>query len=88
MGTGPGGLGDALAAAETEMLSCLLPVRQGRICPRAVKKARSPYKPRSSHPGPISQHATYTTTITTPRRPAQTTTHQAKQPAPHPGNPP
>jgi Insertion element 4 transposase N-terminal/Transposase DDE domain len=88
VGTGPGDIGAALAAAETEMLSCLLPVREGRICPRAVKKARSPYKPRSSHPGPIAQHAKYTVTTTIPGRPAQTTTGQAKQPADHPSNPP
>jgi hypothetical protein len=88
LGTDPGALHEALDAAETEMLSCLVPLRPGRICPRAVKQTRSPYQSRRSHPGPIPQHAGYTTTITTPGRPAQTTTEQAKQPAQHPGGPP
>ena len=70
------------------MLSCLVPLRQGRISPRAVKKTRSPYRSRRSQPGPITQHAEYTVTISIPGRPAQTTTDQAKQPAQHPGNPP
>jgi hypothetical protein len=88
VGTGPGGISQALADAETEMLDCLVPLRPGRICPRAVKKARSPYKSRHSHPGPITQHATYTVTITNPGQPAETTTDQAKQPGQHPSNPP
>jgi hypothetical protein len=88
LGTDPGTLRDALDAAETEMLSCLVPLRPGRISPRAVKKTRSPYRSRRSQPGPITQHAEYTVTISIPGRPAQTTTDQAKQPAQHPGNPP
>jgi len=88
LGTDPGALGDALQAAETEMLSCLLPVRQGRICPRAVKQARSAYKSRSSHPGPITQHARYTATITTPDSRTQTTADQAKQHTQRPDDPP
>jgi hypothetical protein len=88
LGTDPGALGDALAAAETEMLACLLPVRQGRICPRAVKQARSPHKSRSSHPGPITQHARYTATIATPGSRTPTTTDQAKQHAQRPDDPP
>ncbi len=88
LGTDPGALGDTLQAAETEMLSCLVPVRQGRICPRAVKQARSPYKSRSSHPGPITQHARYTTTIATPESRTPTPTDQAKQRAQRPDDPP
>ena len=88
LGTDPAALGDALHAAETEMLSCLVPLRQGRICPRAVKQTRSPHKSRRSCPGPLSQHVGYTVTITTPGRPEQTTTDQAKQPAQRTGNPP
>jgi hypothetical protein len=88
LGTDPGALDDALNAAETEMLSCLVPLRQGRIWPRAVKQTRSPYKSRRSCPGPISQHGSYTTTITTPGRPAQTTTDQARQPPQRTDNPP
>jgi Transposase DDE domain len=88
LGTDPGALGDALQAAETEMLSCLLPVRHGRICPRAVKQVRSAYKSRSSHPGPITQHARYTATIATPDSRTQTTANQAKHHAQRPDDPP
>ena len=88
LGTDPAALGDALQAAETEMLSCLVPVRKGRICPRAVKQARSSYKSRSSYPGPITQHARYTATITTPGSRTQTTTDQARQHLQRPDDPP
>ena len=33
MTAGPGGLAAALAATETEILSCLVPPREGRVCP-------------------------------------------------------
>jgi hypothetical protein len=88
MTAGPAGLDAALAAAETEISSCLVPRREGRICPRAVKQTRSPYKSRNSHPGPISQHASYTATITRPGTSTRTTTDQAKQPAQRPDDPP
>jgi hypothetical protein len=78
----------ALAATETEILSCLVPQREGRICPRAVKPARSPYKSRNSSPGPISQRGSYTATITTPGRRISIGTDQAKHPHQRPDNPP
>lgn len=62
MTAGPGGLAAALAATETEILSCLVPPREGRVCPRAVNKPSSPYRSRRNHDGPISQHADYTAT--------------------------
>jgi len=88
MDTGPGRLGAALAATETEIMSCLVPQREGRICPRAVNKPSSPYRSKHGHHGPISQHASYTATITTPARPAGTSTNQARQPSRRPDNPP
>ena len=88
MDTGPGRLDAALTATETEILSCLVPLREGRICPRAVNKPSSPYRSKHSHHGPISQHASYTATITTPARPAGTRTDQARQPSRRPDNPP
>jgi hypothetical protein len=88
IGTGPGQITAALEAADTEMLSCLVPLRQGRICPRAVKQTRSGHKPRRSHRGPLSQHAEYTITITIPGHPADTITDQARQSAQRPDNPP
>jgi hypothetical protein len=86
LGTAPAGLDQALASAETEMLDTLIPLREGRIWPRPGK-TRSPHRSRRTRPGPLAQHATFTTTITPPGRPAATTTSQAKQPA-QPANAP
>jgi hypothetical protein len=85
LGTSPAALGEALARAETEMLSALVPRREDRICHRAVKKTR---KSRPSRPGPPAQHGTYTTTITPPGRPAPAATSQPKHPAQHTNDPP
>jgi hypothetical protein len=87
LGTAPAGLDEALASAETEMLDALVPVREGRIWPRAAKNTRHASKPRRRRPGPLAQHATFTTTITPPGRPAENTTEQPKQPA-QPANAP
>jgi hypothetical protein len=78
----------ALAAAATEILSCLIPPRQARICPRAVNKPSSPYKSKHNHHGPLSQHATCTTTITTPAHRTRTTTDQPQHPGNHENKPP
>ena len=78
----------ALASTETEILSSLLPHRGGRVCPRAVNKPVSPYPSKHNRTGPLSQHAQYTATLTTPRTPARTSTGQAKHPLQHPPNPP
>jgi hypothetical protein len=77
----PAALGGALAGAEAEMLAVLVPLAEGRICPRAVKKPRSPYRSRHGCPGPVSQHGTYTVTITAPDPAAQTTADQPRHPA-------
>ena len=87
-GTGPGGITAALDAAETEILSCQVPEREGRISARAVKKPSSPYPSRHNHDGPLSQHVTYATTITTPGQTTHTSTDQARHPARQPENPP
>jgi Insertion element 4 transposase N-terminal/Transposase DDE domain len=73
----------ALASTEAEILTSLVPQREGRIYPRAVHKPISPFPSRRACPGPISQHAQYTITTTTPAKPASTHTHQDK----HPGSP-
>jgi Insertion element 4 transposase N-terminal/Transposase DDE domain len=88
LGTSPAGLDDALAAAETEMLKALVPVREGRNWPRAVKTTRSPYRSRGSRPGPLAQHSTCTVAVPAPRPSTPHTAHQARQPAQHPGTPP
>ena len=58
----------ALASAEAEILTSLIPERQGRIYPRAVNKPISPYPSRRSQASPISQHADYTLTTTNASR--------------------
>jgi hypothetical protein len=88
LGTSPAGLGEALAAAETQMLKALVPLREGRIWPRAVKKTRSSYKSRGTRPGPLAQHGTRTVAVPAPRTTTENTTGQARQPAQHAGSPP
>jgi len=78
----------ALAATETEILSCLIPPRQARICPRAVNKPSSPYPSKHNHHGPLAQHASYTATITTPAPRTPTTTDQPEHPGRHENKPP
>jgi len=78
----------ALASLETEILTSLVPERRGRIYPRAVTKPISPYPSRRTRPGPISQHAQYTITTTTPGTSTPTHTDQARQPGHRPDNPP
>jgi hypothetical protein len=88
MGTGPGRLSAALAATETEILSCLVPQRQGRVCPRAVNKPSSPYRSKHGHDGPISQHASYAVTIPAPASRTRTRTDQQEHPGNHQNEPP
>jgi hypothetical protein len=88
MSTPRGQLPATLAATETEILSHLIPHREGRICVRAVNKPVSSYPSKHRHTGPISQHATCTTTITPPHHPTGTPTDQARQPHQRPANPP
>jgi hypothetical protein len=78
----------ALARTEAEILTSSVPQREGRIYPRAVSKPVSPYLSRRARPGPISQHAQYTITTTTPAKPASTHTHQDKHPGPQHNPPP
>lgn len=77
----PAALGQALDDAEAEMLAVLVPLAEGRICPRAVKKPSAPYRSRRGCPGPLSQHVTCTVAITAPEPAARTTTDQPKHPA-------
>jgi hypothetical protein len=88
LGTAPGGLAGALAAAETEMLKALVPLREGRIWPRAVKKTRSSYKSRGTRPGPLAQHGTCTIAVPAPRPGIPRTADQPRQPAQHADSPP
>jgi hypothetical protein len=78
----------ALAGAEAEILTCLVPQRDGRICPRAVNKPVSPYPSRHNLTGPLSQHAQYSITTTTPGTTTPTTTGQHERAGRQPDNPP
>jgi hypothetical protein len=78
----------ALDAAGTEILACLIPRREARICPRAVKKPSSPYRSRHNHHGPLSQQASYTTTIPAPARHTRTATDHPGHPGHHENKPP
>jgi Insertion element 4 transposase N-terminal/Transposase DDE domain len=78
----------ALASTETEILTTLVPERKGRIYPRAVAKPISPYPSRRTRPGPISQHARYTLTLTTPASTTHTPAGQPRQPSRQLSNPP
>jgi hypothetical protein len=73
------GMDAALAAVEAEILTCLVPEREGRIYPRTAKKPISPYASRHKRDCPISQHASYTTTITAPGTTMHTTPDQGKR---------
>jgi hypothetical protein len=68
----------ALASTEAEILTCLTPRRDGRICARAVTKPVSPYPSKHNQQNPISQHAHYTVTIRHPNRATHTNPDQAK----------
>ena len=66
MGTARASMNTALAGTEAEILTSLVPRRDGRVCPRAANKPVSPYLSKRNHPGPLSQHSVYTVTFTTP----------------------
>jgi hypothetical protein len=72
----------ALGQAEAEILAAVVPARPGRVYPRAVKQPTARYPSRAHAKTPISQHATYTTAITTPAPPTRTSHSQDKQPQP------
>jgi hypothetical protein len=74
-------LAAALDAHENQILTCLVPRRAGRICPRTVRKvSRSSYSGRKHGQGPISRHATITTAITPPAPASRTPRNQQEQP--------
>jgi len=78
----------ALSQAEAEILAAVVPPPPGRVYPRAVKPPAARYPSRANAKTPVSQHATYTTAITTPAPPTRTTCNQHKQPQPAPNQPP
>ena len=78
----------ALAETEAEILATLVPHRQGRVCARAAENTVSPDPPRTSHDGPLPQHADYTVTLTAPATTTHTRTDQPRHPATQPDNPP
>lgn len=79
----------ALDAAGAQILTALVPERDGRVCPRAVHTPVSPYPSRdNSRNRPISHHASYAITITTPGTATRNPSDQSKQPRTTPIQPP
>ena len=82
------GMDGALAQLEAEITAVLVPVRPGRAWVRAVTRPRSSYKSRDNAKGPVSQHVSYTVTITPPAPATRTTTDQPRQPVNPENQPP
>jgi hypothetical protein len=78
----------ALAQAETEITTTLVPRREGRVSVRAVKQPSTSWKTKRNHKGPLSHHVTYTATITPPGTTTPVIPHQRKPAPHHPRNPP
>jgi hypothetical protein len=81
----------ALAQACGTALAELVPERPGRVCVRAVRETPSRFPRRNNAKNgtttPISQHASYTVTLTPPGQATRTTSQQQKQPR-NQANPP
>jgi Insertion element 4 transposase N-terminal/Transposase DDE domain len=78
----------ALDATQAELLTSLVPQRQARVFPRAVKRPVPAYPSRNNRDGPLPQHASYTITLTPPGPATPTTTDQPRHPENQPDNPP
>jgi hypothetical protein len=70
----------ALAQTEAEILTSLIPRREGRVCVRAVARVSSPFPSRHNAKGPLAQHAECTITIRHPDQAPPTTADQRKHP--------
>jgi hypothetical protein len=79
---------DGPAAAADQTLALPVPARSGRVCPRAVTEPSSPFPSRRNQPQPVSQHADYTLTITTPNQTTTPTPDQPQQPQTQQTRPP
>jgi len=73
----------ALAETQADILTDLVPRREGRICPRAVTRPSSPYPSRNNRTGPATQHADCSVTIHHPNPATPAHPDQEK----HPENP-
>jgi hypothetical protein len=80
--------GAALAATEADIVTELLPRREGRVCVRAVTQPSSPFPSRQNTKGPLAQHTQRTITIHTPHQPPHTTTDQPEHPRNRENEPP
>jgi hypothetical protein len=70
----------ALAETEADILTELVPRREGRVCVRAVAQPSSPFPSKRNTKGPIAHHADRTITVRHPDQAPQTTTEQRKHP--------
>lgn len=68
----------ALARTEADILTELVPRREGRVCVRAVTQPSSPFPSKRNTKSPIAQHAECTITTRHPDQAPQTTTEQPK----------
>jgi Insertion element 4 transposase N-terminal/Transposase DDE domain len=78
----------ALAETEADILTELVPRREGRVCVRAVTQPSSPFPSRHNAKDPLAQHAQRTITINAPPRTPRTTTDQARHQPNHANQPP
>jgi hypothetical protein len=85
--TGPDGPATLNAAAD-EILAQPVPERQHRVCPRAVNTPSQPFPSRRSQKHPLSQHASYTLTVTPPGHTTTLATDQPQQPRTQEKQPP
>jgi Insertion element 4 transposase N-terminal/Transposase DDE domain len=69
----------ALADCEAAILAAPVPEREGRVSPRAVRAHATPYSVRKTAKDAVSQHATYTVTITSPGTTTPNSHDQRKQ---------
>jgi hypothetical protein len=78
----------ALAQAEADILTELVPRRDGRVCPRAVTRPSSRYPSRHNRKDPVSQHADYSVTIRPPHQAPTTISDQPEHPVKPESQPP
>jgi hypothetical protein len=78
----------ALAGTEADILTELVPERDGRVCVRAVTRPSSPFPSKANQKHPLSQHTHRTITIRAPHQAPRTTADQPRQPGNRENQPP
>ena len=70
----------ALAGTEADILTELVPERDGRVCLRGVTQPSSPFPSKANQKDPLAQHTQCTITIRAPYQSPRTTADQPRQP--------